>query len=91
MEDKDIDKLAEKWNRCKREIADLEKKMKRYRDKIEEEMNDQSVNHLDTNKYYISRISCSKTTMTKKDVPEDIWDKYCKRCKYYMYNIKEKK
>jgi DNA-directed RNA polymerase subunit N (RpoN/RPB10) len=91
MDDKDIDKIAEKWNKYKKEITELEKKVQKYRDQIEREMNEQHINLLETDNYTISRIGCSKTTVSKKDMPEDIWDKYCKKSRYFMYNVKLKK
>ena len=47
--------------------------------------------NLDLNNFLISRVNCSKTTVSKKDVPDEIWNKYCKRSKYWMYSLKQKK
>ena len=54
-------------------------------------MNSEQTNNLDLNNFLISRVSCNKTTVCKKDVPEEIWNKYSKRSKYWMYSVKIKK
>ena len=89
MQDTEIEKIAEKWFKYKQELSEIEKKVQKYKELLEGEMNNQGVNYLSTKKFEISRISCSKNTISKKDVPKEVWDSYSKKSKYFMYSLKE--
>jgi hypothetical protein len=89
MQSVEIEKITEKWFRYKQELSEIEKKVQKYKELLEEEMNKQGVNYLTTKRFEISRISCSKNTISKKDVPKEVWDAYSKRSKYFMYSLKE--
>ena len=91
MSEDSIEKTLEKWHKYKAELSELEKKVQRYKDKVEKHMNNEQTNNLSTNNFSVSRVNCSKTTVSKKEVPEEIWNKYCKRSKYRMYTLKQKK
>ncbi len=91
MSEDSIEKTVEKWYKYKGELAELEKKVQRYKDKVEKYMNSDETNNLNLNNFIISRSSCIKTTVSKKEVPEEIWNKYCKKSKYWMYSVKTKK
>jgi hypothetical protein len=91
MSEDSIEKILEKWHKYKGELAELEKKVQRYKDKVEKYMNSEQTNNLSSTNFLVSRVSCSKTTVSKKDVPDEVWNKYCKRSKYWMYTLKQKK
>ena len=91
MSEDNIEKILEKWHKYKGELAELEKKVQRYKDKVEKYMNTEQTNNLTSTNFLVSRVSFSKTTVSKKDVPDEIWNKYCKRSKYWMYTLKQKK
>lgn len=86
----EIEKIVEKYYSYRKEVNELEKKVQKYKEKLEGYMNGQEINNFDTDKYSVSRVNSSMTTVSKKDLPEDIWTRYCKRCKFYKYYIKEK-
>jgi len=87
----DLDKILEKWDKYKKELSEIEKKVQKYKELVEKYMNEETVNSLETKNYTVSRINCSKSTVSKKDVPEEIWNKYERRSKYWMYTLKHKK
>lgn len=89
--EEEIERILEKWDKYKKELSEIEKKVQKYKEQVEAYMNVESTNSLDTKNYYLTRINCSKSTVSKKDVPEDIWNKYSKRSKYWMYTLKKKK
>jgi hypothetical protein len=89
--EEDLDKIAEKYYKYKLELAEIEKKVQKYRGKIERILNDSGSDDIQTKIFSISRVGCSKRTVSQKDLPKEIWDKYSKSSKYYMYYVKEKK
>lgn len=91
MSSKDIDELLEIWNETKTKIADLEKKCDKYKQYCERLMKKMNVDILSGSRYYVSRSQVTRSTMSKKDVPDDVWNKYASKCTYPSYYVKKVK
>ncbi len=91
MDFKDLEQTLEKWYKNKSIISSLEKKVKKYREKIEKYMDENSLNKLESQHFKVKRTLQNRETISKKDLPRDIWDKYSKETSYYVYNIDDKK
>jgi regulator of replication initiation timing len=72
----DIDKDIDKYINIKEELALLEKKAKKYKEKIEKYMNENNVLKIDNNKSFVSRTLTIRNNISKQNVPKDIFDKY---------------
>ena len=70
------DKLINDWKNIKDEIAKLQKESDRYKRKVENIMENTGKTILKGTKYTIKKRHQQNNRMIKKDVPEDIWDKY---------------
>jgi hypothetical protein len=90
MSDKDIDKDIEKYISIKKELSILEKRSEKYKEKIENYMNENNLLKIDNNKSFVSRTLASRNTISKQNVPKDIFDKYSTKTSYYVYNFKKK-
>jgi hypothetical protein len=91
MEAKDLEQTLDKWYKNKDIITALEKKVKKYREKIEKYMDENGLNKLELQNFKLKRTIQNRRGISKKDVPKDIWDKYSKETSYYVYNLEEKK
>ena len=87
----DICALLQKWAESKAEIADLEKKIDKYKRLANRVMDQKGDNTITTTEYKLSRKEISRTTIAKKDVPKEIWKKYARTCTYTAYYLTEKK
>lgn len=88
---KDIDDLLDKWYEAKQTIAELEKKQDKYKKLAEKLMSSSGSNSLSSSSYKLSRKNMIRLSLSKKDVPDDIWNRYAKQISYSAYYIKKQK
>jgi hypothetical protein len=86
----DIEKDIEKYIHIKEELSLLEKKAEKYKERIDKYMNDNNILKIDNNKSFVSRRLTSRNTISKQNVPKDIFEKYSTKTSYYVYNFKKK-
>ena len=91
MDKNDIEELLEKWHKAKQEIALLEKKCEKYKRYSEKILNHLDVNNISTHDFTLKRVDITKATLSKKDVPKEIWNKYSNEVTYPVYYLKPKK
>jgi hypothetical protein len=87
----DLSKLLQKWTEAKNKIAELEKNIEKYKRVANSVMEEQGNNTISNDYFTLRRKEMSRTTISKKDVPIEIWNKYSKPCKYKAYYLTEKK
>lgn len=80
-----------KFIETKLKLDELQKRHDKYRKIIEEHMiNDglTSLEHtVDNHKYKIKKSLMSRESISKKELPQEIWDKYCKSSTYTTLRI----
>lgn len=80
-----------KFIEIKTKLTELEKRYEKYRKIVENHMNDNELSKIthtigdDT--YSIKKTSMSRQSVCKKDLPADIWNKYCKTSMYNVINV----
>jgi hypothetical protein len=89
--DTDILSLLQKWTKTKLEIADLEKKIEKFKRLSNRIMDQEGTSTISSGNYILRRKEMSRYTISKKDVPVEIWKKYSRPCKYKAYYLSEKK
>ena len=85
----DIDILLNKWHETKEQISDLEKKVEKYKRYAEKIMNEKRIDELSNDVYVLSRRDMSRTTLSKDDLPGEMWAKYSRNIKYPMYTLRK--
>lgn len=89
MED-DIENLLSKWYNAKQELFQLEKKIEKYKVLAENLMNKENIDVIKSEKYILQRKEMNRTSIGKKDLPEDIWNRYSKELFYNAFYISKK-
>lgn len=89
--ERDIDELLENWFQTKKNIAVLEKKCERYKKLAEKLMDAKEEENLHSDKYILTRRNMTRENLSKKNVPADIWSKYCKKSQFSAYYFTKKK
>jgi hypothetical protein len=87
----DIDTLLEKWHDTKEQISILEKKLEKYKKYAERIMDNEDKDEINNSNYSLTRRNMSRTTLSKDDIPKDIWNKYARNINYPMYILRKKK
>ena len=81
----DVDLLLQKWDEAKKQIADLEERITKYKkaaDKLMEEDNT-----LVGKNFSLTKRTMTRETITKRDVPSEVWSKYAKRVSFPAYYL----
>lgn len=86
----DLNILLENWYSTKKQIKQLEERLESYKKDIEQRMLTQGVKRLDSNMYTVQRCKCTRETLSKKNVPTDIWNKYSRMTTYDSYIVKKR-
>ena len=87
----DIDTLLEKYNDAKEQISILEKKLEKYKKYAEHIMDNEDKDEISNLKFSLTRRNMSRTTLSKDDIPKDIWNKYARNINYPMYILRKQK
>lgn len=87
MSEEDISKFIE----TKLKIDELQKRHDKYRKIVEEHMLQQGLTSIEKlvngQNYKIKKSLLSRESISKKELPQDIWDKYCKSSSYTTLRI----
>jgi hypothetical protein len=85
-----LNSLLEQYYNAKDRLRELEDIINEYKDKIEDEMDIQRLEYLETDEYYIERKRMSSETLKKSDCPAEVWNEYSTRHSYTGLYIKKK-
>jgi len=85
-----IKEAVEEWHKAKEKVAFYEKQSEKLKQQVIEYMKNKEVETLVTTNYIVSKKSMSRDSLSKKDVPDDVWKKYAKNISYDAYYIKER-
>ena len=87
----DVDTILEKWHDTKEQISSLEKRLEKYKKYAERIMDNEDKDEINNSNYSLTRRNMSRTTLSKDDLPKDIWNKYARNINYPMYILRKKK
>lgn len=89
-----VEELLFKWYDAKQQIIELENKIEKYKSIAENIMDHKNTDILISSKLKLQKKDINKTSLSKKDLPIDIWNKYSKEHFYsafYISKISDKK
>ena len=89
INDDDISMLLKQWNETKEVMSELELKMEKYKRLANRIMYMKDTNVLSDDKFTLKRKELSRETLSKKDLPIEIWNKYSNKVKYNAYYLKD--
>jgi hypothetical protein len=85
-----LEHLLEEFYHAKDRLKELEDIINEYKDKIEDEMDRERLEYLETDNYYVERRKMSSETLKKSDCPKEVWNEYATRHSYTGLYIKKK-
>ena len=88
--DSNIDTLLQKWNETKSKIKELETKCEKYKKLCGEIMDERNKDVIDRHNFILNRRIVTKATISRLDVPSDIWVKYSKKTTYSTFFLRKK-
>jgi hypothetical protein len=94
MNDDNVNTLLEKWFLAKQQINELESKINKYKKIAENIMDHRMSDEIKNDKFILQKKDINRTSISKNDLPPEIWNKYCKENFYsafYISKINEKR
>ncbi len=88
MNTTEIKDLVKKWYESKRKASEYEKLAEKTRDLIVSYMEEKSLDTIKTDDYVVTKKSMSRNFLTKKDMPDEIWQKYSTNKTFDTYYIR---
>ncbi len=85
-----LESLLEEFYQAKDRLKELEDIVNEYKDKIEDEMDKQRTEYIETDKYLVERRKMSSETLKKSDCPSNVWAECATRHSYTGLYIKKK-
>merc|ERR1719499_2252529 len=82
-----LDVVLDKWNQAKVEEAAIKKRIEDCKSKVEGLLTKQGVNDILTSKYKVNKRMQSRETVSKKDVPLNVWTQYAKTSEFSVISF----
>ena len=86
----DIANLLQRWHADKAQIAASEQRIEKYKRLANKILNNIGKDTVSSANYALRRSQISRTTIAKRDVPVQVWEKYARSCTYPAYYLTEK-
>ena len=80
---RDIEDFLEEWNDTRKELARLERKLNTMKTRAGRIMDSRDVNSLRAGCFTLRRRRQTTTTMKKRNVPNDVWNRYSTQSRPY--------
>lgn len=87
----DIDNLLDNWADAKEQISDLEHDIEKYKKLATKILYKNDTETISNNTFILKRRQFSKQTLSKNNVPKDIWHKYSKTTDCKAFYLSKKK
>ncbi len=89
VSDKQLEQLLMQWSKVKKDILELEEKEKKYKKLISNLMEDDNTDSLFSDTYVVKRRIQKRKTVSQKDLPVDIWERYAKQSEFPVFTLKK--
>ncbi len=85
----DVEEFLHKWFEVKLHLAKLEAKCAKYKRMAERLMDKKGKNTLISKSYILNRRSNTRQSVSKANLPVEIWNRYSTRNTYNSYHLKK--
>lgn len=85
-----LDQTLERWYNTKEKIALLEQKRDSYKEEIINYMNHKERDTVGTDRFTVTRRRNTRESVSRKDIPPELWKKVCNRSTFYSYILKKR-
>lgn len=91
ISNQELKDIIEDWYQLKKRVSELEKRIELNRDQIIEYMNTNDIDTVLSGDLCVKKTVLERETITKKDIPSELWVKYARKNKSYMYKVGKRK
>jgi hypothetical protein len=88
-EEINIDNLLSNWFEAKQRIIELEKKCDKYKSIADKVLNMRGEDSIKSKTFKLTKSDIERQSISKKDVPKDIWKTYAKLSSFSTYRLSQ--
>lgn len=85
-----IEEEIQKYLEYKSKSAEIEKKLEKYKKQIKSFLQKSNLKKYESPIATVTLQNAKKNTISKKDTPSDVWEKYSKETSYEILNVRSK-
>lgn len=89
ISDDDLDTVLRKWSKDKARLAELETRIEKYKKIVGKVLDKRETDTLEGTDYTLKRRQQTRTSISKVDVPPDVWSRYAKKVSYQAFFLSE--
>ena len=89
MKESELDAFLQEWESIKRNIAKLTKEADECKSVIEDYMRKHNTTTIRTKTYTVTKGDRQRMDLSRKDVPDEIWNKYAKSNKFTAITMRK--
>ena len=86
----DITNLLNHWMSTKNQITELELSLTKYKKLATKIMSKTDTDTIHSDDYILKKRTLTKKTLSKDDVPKEIWERYAKSTTYPAYYLSKR-
>eukprot|EP00931_Biecheleriopsis_adriatica_P087879 TRINITY_DN6228_c0_g1_i1.p1 TRINITY_DN6228_c0_g1~~TRINITY_DN6228_c0_g1_i1.p1 ORF type:complete len:172 (+),score=47.23 TRINITY_DN6228_c0_g1_i1:75-590(+) len=86
-----VNKILQRWSAAKKQEQEAHKEIEACKTQIEATMMKTGMDVIKTDSFEVNKRTQSRETVSKADLPKDIWDKYAKTSSFVVLAFKELK
>ena len=88
ISDDKLEDLMREWSKVKRQLYEIEEREKSIKSLVADIMNEKDTESIYTDNYKVTKKIQQRSTVSQKDLPEEIWKKYSKVSTFPVYYLK---
>lgn len=89
VSDDQLDELLREWSKIKKTIVEYEEKEAKCKKLIAKLMDEEDSDSLFSDSYIVKRRIQKRKTITQKDLPSEVWDKYARQIQFPVFTLKK--
>lgn len=86
-DESDIQALLAKWSKDKVRLAKLEERIEKYKTLAGKIMDERDKDILSSDEHLLKRRTQTRSTISKNDVPNDVWNRYSRKVSFQSYYL----
>lgn len=84
-----LEDILRDWYSAKKKAEELEEKISEYKSAIITAMNKKDTDVISSGNYTVKRKRISRSTISKANVPAELWKKYSTVCNFDTFHLKK--
>lgn len=86
-----LSQILHDWHEAREKVEKYEKKIEKYRELVKKQLEKENKNSISVGEFKVTKTHVVRSTISKQNVPEEIWNKYSKKSTYDVVSLTKNK